>query len=70
MILFSIVKINNLSLKIPFAHCLAAKIVLRLLFSSLQFFNMSSSDLQFMKTNPKFIFFTDFDGTITLQDSE
>lgn len=22
-----------------------------------------------MKTNPKFIFFTDFDGTITLQDS-
>jgi len=23
-----------------------------------------------MQTNPKFIFFTDFDGTITLQDSE
>jgi len=23
-----------------------------------------------MKTNPKFIFFTDFDGTITLFDSE
>lgn len=27
------------------------------------------SDLPAMKTNPKFIFFTDFDGTITLQDS-
>jgi hypothetical protein len=23
-----------------------------------------------MKTDPKFIFFTDFDGTITMQDSE
>ena len=28
------------------------------------------SDLPAMKTNPKFIFFTDFDGTITLQDSK
>ncbi|KAF2396688.1 hypothetical protein EJ06DRAFT_533950 [Trichodelitschia bisporula] len=27
------------------------------------------SDLPAMATNPKFIFFTDFDGTITLQDS-
>ncbi|KAF2873351.1 HAD-like domain-containing protein [Massariosphaeria phaeospora] len=27
------------------------------------------ADLPAMKTNPKFIFFTDFDGTITLQDS-
>ncbi|KAF2020028.1 hypothetical protein BU24DRAFT_419621 [Aaosphaeria arxii CBS 175.79] len=26
-------------------------------------------DLPAMRTNPKFIFFTDFDGTITLQDS-
>ena len=30
---------------------------------------MSASDLPALKTNPKFIFFTDFDGTITLQDS-
>lgn len=29
----------------------------------------ASSDLPAMKTNPKFIFFTDFDGTITLMDS-
>ncbi|KAF2031461.1 hypothetical protein EK21DRAFT_63057 [Setomelanomma holmii] len=27
------------------------------------------AELPAMKTNPKFIFFTDFDGTITLQDS-
>ncbi|KAF1942986.1 hypothetical protein EJ02DRAFT_344293 [Clathrospora elynae] len=27
------------------------------------------ADLPAMKSNPKFIFFTDFDGTITLQDS-
>lgn len=27
------------------------------------------ADLPAMKTNPKFIFFTDFDGTITTQDS-
>jgi len=27
------------------------------------------SDLPALKTNPKYIFFTDFDGTITLQDS-
>ncbi|KAF1846576.1 uncharacterized protein K460DRAFT_356232 [Cucurbitaria berberidis CBS 394.84] len=27
------------------------------------------ADLPAMKTNPKYIFFTDFDGTITLQDS-
>ncbi|KAF7592187.1 hypothetical protein BBP40_000528 [Aspergillus hancockii] len=30
---------------------------------------MSASSLPYMKTNPKIIFFTDFDGTITLQDS-
>lgn len=30
----------------------------------------SMADLPAMKTNPKFIFFTDFDGTITTQDSE
>jgi 2,3-diketo-5-methylthio-1-phosphopentane phosphatase len=30
---------------------------------------MASSNLPAMKTNPKFIFFTDFDGTITKQDS-
>jgi len=30
---------------------------------------MSSSTLPAMKTNPKFIFFTDFDGTITTRDS-
>ncbi|ORX96904.1 HAD-like domain-containing protein [Clohesyomyces aquaticus] len=28
-----------------------------------------AAELSAMKTNPKFIFFTDFDGTITLQDS-
>lgn len=28
-----------------------------------------NSELSAMKSNPKFIFFTDFDGTITLQDS-
>ena len=27
-------------------------------------------DLPYLKTNPKYIFFTDFDGTITLQDSK
>jgi hypothetical protein len=27
-------------------------------------------ELQAMKSNPKFIFFTDFDGTITLEDSK
>ena len=31
--------------------------------------NMSPPTLPAMKTNPKFIFFTDFDGTITLRDS-
>lgn len=30
---------------------------------------MSPSTLPAMKTNPKFIFFTDFDGTITQRDS-
>lgn len=30
---------------------------------------MSASSLPYMKSNPKIIFFTDFDGTITLQDS-
>jgi 2-hydroxy-3-keto-5-methylthiopentenyl-1-phosphate phosphatase len=29
-----------------------------------------AQSLPAMKTNPKFIFFTDFDGTITLFDSE
>ncbi|KAF2279024.1 2-hydroxy-3-keto-5-methylthiopentenyl-1-phosphate phosphatase-like protein [Westerdykella ornata] len=31
--------------------------------------SQAGSDLPAMKTNPKFIFFSDFDGTITLQDS-
>lgn len=31
---------------------------------------MASTDLPFMKTNPSVIFFTDFDGTITLEDSK
>lgn len=31
--------------------------------------NGNSEGLSAMKTNPKYIFFTDFDGTITLQDS-
>ncbi|GAB7343187.1 hypothetical protein MBLNU457_1256t1 [Dothideomycetes sp. NU457] len=30
---------------------------------------VSASELPFMKGNPKYIFFTDFDGTITLKDS-
>jgi 2,3-diketo-5-methylthio-1-phosphopentane phosphatase len=30
---------------------------------------MASSSLPAMKTNPKFIFFTDFDGTVTQRDS-
>lgn len=30
---------------------------------------MGSVDLPYIKTNPKIIFFTDFDGTITLKDS-
>ncbi|PYI30186.1 hypothetical protein BP00DRAFT_487578 [Aspergillus indologenus CBS 114.80] len=30
---------------------------------------MAASNLPYMKTNPKIIFFTDFDGTITLEDS-
>ncbi|GIJ81803.1 hypothetical protein Asppvi_000306 [Aspergillus pseudoviridinutans] len=30
---------------------------------------MGSTELPYMKTNPKIIFFTDFDGTITLADS-
>lgn len=29
-----------------------------------------SPDLWAMKSDPKFVFFTDFDGTITLQDSK
>jgi len=29
----------------------------------------SKGALPAMKSNPKFIFFTDFDGTITLKDS-
>lgn len=31
---------------------------------------MAASNLPYMKTNPKIIFFTDFDGTITLEDSK
>lgn len=31
---------------------------------------MAGPDLSALKTDPKFIFFTDFDGTITLQDSK
>jgi hypothetical protein len=30
----------------------------------------AQTGLPAMQTSPKFIFFTDFDGTITLQDSE
>jgi 2-hydroxy-3-keto-5-methylthiopentenyl-1-phosphate phosphatase len=30
---------------------------------------MGSHSLPYMKTNPKLIFFTDFDGTITVDDS-
>lgn len=29
-----------------------------------------ASTLPYMKTQPKLIFFTDFDGTITVDDSE
>jgi hypothetical protein len=32
--------------------------------------SMDSTSLPAMKTNPKIIFFTDFDGTITLKDSK
>lgn len=31
---------------------------------------MGSVSLPYLKDNPKVIFFTDFDGTITLKDSE
>jgi len=31
---------------------------------------ISTDELAALKTNPKFVFFTDFDGTITLTDSE
>jgi hypothetical protein len=31
---------------------------------------MGFTELPYMKTNPKIIFFTDFDGTITLADSK
>lgn len=31
---------------------------------------MGSTGLRYLKTNPQIIFFTDFDGTITLHDSE
>lgn len=34
-----------------------------------QAFIMTVTTLPYMKTNPKLIFFTDFDGTITLEDS-
>lgn len=30
----------------------------------------SIADLPYLKTNPKVIFFSDFDGTITLEDSK
>lgn len=30
---------------------------------------MGSIELPYIKTDPKIIFFTDFDGTITLKDS-
>lgn len=29
-----------------------------------------AQDLPYIRTNPKVIFFTDFDGTITIDDSE
>ena len=31
---------------------------------------MGSTTLPYMETKPKLIFFTDFDGTITVDDSE
>ena len=31
---------------------------------------MAASNLPYLKTNPSVIFFTDFDGTITLEDSK
>lgn len=31
---------------------------------------IGSSSLPYIQSNPKIIFFTDFDGTITLKDSE
>lgn len=31
---------------------------------------MGSTVLPYMETKPKVIFFTDFDGTITVEDSE
>lgn len=37
--------------------------------NSNQTFTMTVTTLPYMKTNPKLIFFTDFDGTITLEDS-
>lgn len=33
-------------------------------------FTMGSTVLPYMETKPKVIFFTDFDGTITVDDSE
>lgn len=30
---------------------------------------MGATELPYLKTKPKIIFFTDFDGTITLKDS-
>lgn len=32
--------------------------------------SIDSSNLPYIQSNPKIIFFTDFDGTITLKDSE
>lgn len=31
---------------------------------------MGSIELPWIKTNPSIVFFTDFDGTITLEDSK
>lgn len=36
----------------------------------LRFYTMGSTALPYIQTKPKIIFFTDFDGTITMDDSE
>ncbi|KAF4592602.1 phosphoserine phosphatase [Ophiocordyceps camponoti-floridani] len=41
----------------------------RLIFSSADFASVLHSDTPAMATSPQFIFFTDFDGTITMNDS-
>ena len=35
-----------------------------------EYSNMGSVELPWIKTNPSIVFFTDFDGTITLEDSK